>query len=85
MEVRGSDPAGEEQRLRDQAIKRIKRRRKFLRDLLFFLLVNAALWAIWALNGAETDDPLASLGQRHLGRLARAQRVEGLRGAPDLR
>jgi hypothetical protein len=56
MEVRGSDPAGEEQRLRDQAIKRIKRRRKFLRDLLFFLLVNAALWAIWALNGAETDD-----------------------------
>jgi len=48
--------AGDEKDLRAQAIKRIERRRKFLRDLVFFLVVNAALWGIWALNGAETDD-----------------------------
>lgn len=52
----GAGSAGDERDLRAQAIKRIERRRKFLRDLVFFVVVNAALWGIWALNGAETDD-----------------------------
>ena len=56
MEAPGVGSADGEQRLREQAIERIKRRRKFLRDLLAYLIINAALWAIWALNGAETDD-----------------------------
>ena len=78
--------AGDEQDLRAQAIKRIERRRKFLRDLVFFLVVNAALWGIWALKSTPGNGrPLAGLGRRHLGCLARARRLEGLRGATYLR
>ena len=42
--------------LRSQAVKRLKKKREFVRNLVFFVLVNAGLWGIWAVNGAETDD-----------------------------
>ena len=42
--------------LREQAIERIKRKRKFRRDVLTYVLVNAGLWVIWAADGAKTDD-----------------------------
>jgi fatty acid desaturase len=42
--------------VRNQAVKRIKKKREFARHLVIFVLVNAGLWAIWAVNGAETDD-----------------------------
>ena len=42
--------------LRSQALARLKKKREFVRNLVIFALVNAGLWAIWALDGAETDD-----------------------------
>ena len=52
----GTTLADAEGDLRAQAIDRIKRKRKFRRDVVLYLIVNAGLWAIWALNGADTDD-----------------------------
>lgn len=54
----GSDRGGAEDdgEIRSQAIRRLKRRRDFRRNLVAYLLVNAILWAIWALSGAEIDD-----------------------------
>ncbi len=52
----GTTVAETEGDLREQAIERIKRKRKFRRDVILYLLVNAGLWAIWAFNGADTDD-----------------------------
>jgi hypothetical protein len=56
----GSDRGGREDDgdIRSQAIKRLKRRRDFRRNLVAYLVVNAILWAIWALSGAEVDDPV---------------------------
>jgi hypothetical protein len=45
-----------EQDLRAQAVARLKGRRKFRRDVAIYVVVNAALWGIWAINGAKTDD-----------------------------
>ena len=42
--------------LRSQAVKRLKKKRDFVRNLVVFVLVNAGLWGIWAVNGANTDD-----------------------------
>jgi hypothetical protein len=57
MEARdtGAGVAGDEQ-VRSQAIRQIKRKREFRGNVVLYLLVNAVLWAIWALTGAETDD-----------------------------
>lgn len=48
--------AEHEQDLRKRAVKRIKRKREFLRNVVLYLLVNAGLWAFWAYDGADTDD-----------------------------
>jgi fatty acid desaturase len=45
-----------ETQLREQAIERIQRKRKFRRDVVIYVLVNAGLWVIWAIDGAKTDD-----------------------------
>jgi hypothetical protein len=39
--------------LRDRAVKRLKKRRDFRGHLLVYVLVNAFLVAIWALNGVH--------------------------------
>ena len=49
-------PPTEEQDLREKAIQRIKRKRDFLRQLVLFFVINAGLWAIWAVDDADTDD-----------------------------
>jgi hypothetical protein len=41
--------------LRATAIKRIKRKREFIGHVIFYLIVNAALWIGWAFTGADTD------------------------------
>jgi hypothetical protein len=46
---------GDNQELREYAIRRLKRRRKFFADLGSYLAVNALLWAIWALSDRSTD------------------------------
>jgi hypothetical protein len=43
-------PRGDEQALRELAFKRIKERRDFQGHLVTYLVVNAFLWAIWAMT-----------------------------------
>ena len=49
-------PIGEEQELRDTAVRRIKRKRDFVGRVVFYALVNAGLWVVWAVNDADTHD-----------------------------
>lgn len=42
--------------LRSQAIKRLKGKREFRGNVATYLFVNAILWGIWALSGAEIND-----------------------------
>ncbi len=51
-----SDVLAADDELRSQAVERIKKKREFVRNAVIFVLVNAGLWAIWALNGANTGD-----------------------------
>ncbi len=41
--------------LREQALRRVKKRRDFHSHLVVYLTVNAVLWGLWAVTGAETD------------------------------
>ena len=45
-----------EEELRDKAVERIKRKRDFLGHVVLYVLINAGLWVIWAIDGANTDD-----------------------------
>lgn len=45
-----------EQDLRQRALERIKRKRDFARHVVTYLVINAGLWVIWAVDGANTDD-----------------------------
>lgn len=58
MEAEGdSSVAGTtEDELRKDAIKRLKRKREFRGNIATYLFVNAILWGIWALTGAEIND-----------------------------
>ncbi len=46
---------GDDQELREYAIQRLERKRKFLADLGSYLAVNALLWAIWAIFDRSID------------------------------
>jgi hypothetical protein len=41
--------------LRDAAIARLKRKRKFVEDAVAYVTVNGVLWLIWALSGHSAD------------------------------
>ncbi|MFZ0158716.1 MAG: 2TM domain-containing protein [Kineosporiaceae bacterium] len=43
-------PTGDDQALREQAMKRVKDRRAFQRYLVVYLVVNVFLWGLWALT-----------------------------------
>lgn len=51
MQVDTTTEAGD---LRQEAIRRLKKRRDFEAHLLSFVLVNAVLWGIWALIAAAS-------------------------------
>jgi fatty acid desaturase len=40
--------------LRDQALRRVKKRRDFHSHLFVFFIVNAVTWCLWAVTGAQT-------------------------------
>jgi hypothetical protein len=46
---------GDDQQLREYAVRRLERKRKFFADLGSYLAVNALLWAIWAMFDRSTD------------------------------
>jgi hypothetical protein len=46
----------EEDDFRAEAIQRIKRKRDFVGHVVIFLVINAGLWVVWAVDEADTDD-----------------------------
>jgi hypothetical protein len=59
MATDGEQPPGNdagEDPLREQALDRLRRKRKFRNDVLTYLFLNAILWGIWALTGAEVPE-----------------------------
>ncbi len=48
-------PTAEEE-LRNQAVERIKRKRDFVGHVVLYVVVNAGLWVVWAVNGGHTHD-----------------------------
>ncbi len=43
---------------REQALERIKKRRDFSAHLFVYMVINAAIWAVWAVTGAGYAWPL---------------------------
>ena len=43
---------------RNQAIKRIKRKRQFQQQIIAFVLINVFLWIVWAVTGAGFPWPI---------------------------
>jgi hypothetical protein len=62
-------PSGSE---REQAIERLKKRRDFQGHLVTYVVVNAALWGIWALTGAGYPWPAWVTGGWAIGVLLNA-------------
>jgi hypothetical protein len=54
VEAHGDTGSAQED-LRSHAIRRIKRKRDFYSHVVLFLIVNGALWVVWALTG-DSDD-----------------------------
>ena len=52
MTDRVSQTATDDEAIREQALERLKKRRDFVAHALTYVLVNAAVWAIWAATGA---------------------------------
>ena len=47
--------AGDEDALREQAVRRLKKRRDFHSHLFMYLLINVMLWGIWLAIAVTTD------------------------------
>jgi hypothetical protein len=52
MSVTGEIPHTDDE-LRDAALERLKKKQDLRAHVLVYVLVNAALWAIWALTGGD--------------------------------
>jgi len=63
------EPASNE---REQALERLKKRRDFQAHVVTYLIVNAALWAIWAATGAGYPWPAWVTGGWGIGLLLNA-------------
>jgi len=48
-------PGQEDAQRREAAIARLRRKRKFVRDVVGYVAVNGVLWLIWALGDGSTD------------------------------
>lgn len=46
----------EEEELRNKALERINRKRDFVGHVVLYVVVNAGLWVVWAVDGAHTND-----------------------------
>ena len=61
-----------DERLRDEAVQQIKRRREFWQDLVSYVIVNAGLIVVWAITGAGYFWPGWVLGGWGIGLLFHA-------------
>jgi hypothetical protein len=57
---------------RDRAISRLKKKRDFQGHLITYIVVNAALWAVWAATGAGYPWPAWVTGGWAIGLLLNA-------------
>jgi 2TM domain len=57
---------------RDRALERLKKRRDFQGHLVAYIVVNAAVWAIWATTGAGYPWPAWLTGAWGIGLLLNA-------------
>jgi hypothetical protein len=73
--------------LRDEAIKRLRKKQDFGAHLLVFVLVNALVWVTWALTGAGFPWPAFVTGFWAIGLVMNAWDVYGRRpiGEADVR
>lgn len=62
-------PEGHE---REQAIERLKKRRDFQGHLVAYVVINAAIWGIWAATGADYPWPAWVTGGWGIGLLLNA-------------
>jgi hypothetical protein len=60
---------------REQAVERLKKRRDFQGHLVTYVVVNAALWAVWAATGAGYAWPAWVTGAWAIGLLLNAWEV----------
>jgi hypothetical protein len=60
---------------REQAVERLKKRRDFHNHLVVYVVVNAALWGIWAITGAGYPWPAWVTGGWAIGLLLNAWEV----------
>lgn len=60
---------------REQAIERLKKRRDFHNHVVVYVVVNAALWGIWAITGAGYPWPAWVTGGWAIGLLLNAWEV----------
>jgi hypothetical protein len=65
--------------LREQALQRVKKTRDFGAHAVSYLVVNAALWVIWAFTGAGYPWPVWVSGGWAIGLLLNAWDVYGRR------
>lgn len=68
-----------ESEVREQALQRIKKRRDLSAHFVSYIVINAALWAIWALTGAGYPWPVWVTGGWAVGLLLNAWDVYGRR------
>jgi hypothetical protein len=65
--------------VREQAIERIRKRRDLAAHAVVYLVVNAALWAVWATTGAGYAWPAWVSGMWAIGLITNAWEVYGRR------
>jgi hypothetical protein len=65
--------------VREQALQRIKKRRDFNAHVVSYVLINAALWGIWAVTGGGYAWPAWVSGGWAIGLLLNAWDVYGRR------
>ena len=67
-----SESADPQTTARDEALGRIKKRRDFNAHVVAFVVVNAALWVLWAVTGAGYPWPVWITGFWSIGLLMNA-------------
>jgi len=67
----------EELELRGVALERLRKRRDFSTHLVAYVLINAAVWAIWAVTGSGYPWPMWMSGAWAIGLLLNAWELFG--------
>jgi hypothetical protein len=70
---------GTDSDVREQALQRLKKRRDFSAHVVAYVVINVALWGIWALTGAGYPWPIWVTGGWAIGLLLNAWDVYGRR------